>query len=130
MIGTKYGGVEGQYYQLPDLRGRVPLGMGQGPGLSDYPIGKQVGGPYTLTSVPAHTHDMTGINATSEKEDPTGAYLGKMVARKKKYSAKDPDAQLDARVIADAAKQVQPTSNTQPFLTLKFFICVSGHSPR
>ena len=59
LIGTTYGGDGVSTFALPDLQGRAPIGMGQGPGLSTYIIG-QLGGveQVTLTSqqMPAHTH--------------------------------------------------------------------------
>ena len=41
LIGTYYGGNGTSNFALPDLRGRVPVGQGQGPGLSPYSIGSR-----------------------------------------------------------------------------------------
>ena len=43
LLGTTYGGNGTNNFQLPDLRGRVPLGQGQGPGLSNYVLGQASG---------------------------------------------------------------------------------------
>ncbi|GAB3523778.1 hypothetical protein GCM10027442_50570 [Emticicia fontis] len=43
LLGTTYGGNGQTTFGLPDLRGRVAIGMGQGPGLSNYDLG-QIGG--------------------------------------------------------------------------------------
>src|ERR1700682_4249256 len=43
LLGTTYGGNGIQTFGLPDLRGRVAVGAGQGPGLSNY-IPGQVSG--------------------------------------------------------------------------------------
>lgn len=40
LLGTTYGGNGIQTFGLPDLRGHVPIGQGQGPGLPDYEMGK------------------------------------------------------------------------------------------
>lgn len=40
LLGTTYGGNGTTTFGLPDLRGRVPVGQGQGPGLSNYSIGQ------------------------------------------------------------------------------------------
>ena len=50
LIGTTYGGNGTTTFSLPDLRGRVPVGMGTGSGLSNYVIGQQ-GGTETKTFV-------------------------------------------------------------------------------
>src|SRR5436305_10346690 len=60
LIGTTYGGDGQSTFALPDLRGRVPLHLGQGPGLSNNYILAENGGveQVTLTTaqIPAHTH--------------------------------------------------------------------------
>ena len=43
IIGTTYGGDGRTTFALPDLRGRVPVGFGQSPGLSNYSIGEKKG---------------------------------------------------------------------------------------
>jgi len=63
VIGTAYGAVDGTHFNLPDLRGRVPLGVGNGPGLSSYIIGDNGGEEshtLTLTETPTHSHIDSG----------------------------------------------------------------------
>src|SRR5881398_4219752 len=59
LLGTTYGGDGQTNFALPDLRGRVPISSGQGPGLQNYNLG-QVGGEETFTltgnQVGAHSH--------------------------------------------------------------------------
>jgi microcystin-dependent protein len=59
LLGTTYGGDGRSTFALPDLRGRVAMHYGQGPGLSSYLIG-QTGGTETTTlsisNLPAHNH--------------------------------------------------------------------------
>ncbi|MCW5850233.1 MAG: tail fiber protein [Anaerolineae bacterium] len=43
VIGLRYGGDGRTTFGLPDLRGRVPVGMGQGQGLMSYPLGQSGG---------------------------------------------------------------------------------------
>ena len=59
ILGTTYGGNGQTTFALPDLRGRVPVGTGQGPGLPSVNLGEQAGEPaHTLiaTEMPAHNH--------------------------------------------------------------------------
>jgi microcystin-dependent protein len=59
ILGTTYGGNGTTTFQLPDLRGRVPVCAGQGPGLSDWQLGQAAGSEtVTLTDkqLPVHTH--------------------------------------------------------------------------
>lgn len=59
LIGTTYGGDGVNTFALPDLRGRIPIGQGQGTGLSVRVTG-QIGGaeavPLTAAQAPVHTH--------------------------------------------------------------------------
>lgn len=70
-IGTAYGSADGSHFNVPDLRGRLPLGAGPGTGfgatawtLGQQPIGAGVaGGEQTHTllvaEIPSHAH---GVN--------------------------------------------------------------------
>ena len=63
LILTKYGGNGTTNFALPDLRGRVPIGAGQGPGLPNYTLGQVVGiNQVALQSnqLPSHTHSVPG----------------------------------------------------------------------
>lgn len=59
LLGTLYGGDGVTTFGVPDLRGRVPIGQGQGPGLTQRVIA-QAGGVEAVTlleaNLPAHTH--------------------------------------------------------------------------
>ena len=62
LLGTNYGGNGVNTFGLPDLRGRVPIGQGQGPGLSPRTIGQPGGSETTtliITQMPSHTHTIT-----------------------------------------------------------------------
>jgi microcystin-dependent protein len=66
LLGTMYGGNGQTTFGLPDLRGRAMIGMGQGPGLSNYYQGLQgVGGTETCNTLVAHTHAATIANASA-----------------------------------------------------------------
>ncbi|MEM7057623.1 MAG: tail fiber protein [Pseudomonadota bacterium] len=43
LLGTTYGGDGRTTFQLPDLRGRTPVGEGQGPGLQNVALGQEFG---------------------------------------------------------------------------------------
>jgi microcystin-dependent protein len=59
ILGTTYGGNGTTTFALPDLRGRVPIGQGTGPGLSTYVLGES-GGTETISvlnsNLPSHSH--------------------------------------------------------------------------
>lgn len=62
LLGTTYGGDGVTTFALPDLRGRAPIGWGQGPGLSSYTLGQSSGTENTtilISNMPAHNHAAT-----------------------------------------------------------------------
>src|SRR5579871_1325708 len=65
LIGTYFGGDGVRTFALPDLRGRIAVSSGQGPGLSNYDLG-QVGGveahTLTVSETPVHTHPVNAVN--------------------------------------------------------------------
>jgi microcystin-dependent protein len=68
LLGTSYGGNGVSTFGLPDLQGRVPLGVGQDPSRGQWTVG-QIGGSesvaLTTAQIPAHNHQiMAASNAT------------------------------------------------------------------
>lgn len=71
LIGTTYGGDGIHNFGIPDLRGRVPIHAGQGPGLANYVLGQASGhetATITASQMPAHTHGTSqmGISVNSQ----------------------------------------------------------------
>src|SRR5262245_27946958 len=69
LLGTPYGGTGVTTFALPDLRGRVPVHPGQGPGLSPYSLGQMAGTEMVTlltTQIPQHSHNVAcnGDDAT------------------------------------------------------------------
>jgi microcystin-dependent protein len=48
VLGTTYGGNGSSTFALPDLRGRVPIGAGMGPGLNNVNLGQKSGDEWTM----------------------------------------------------------------------------------
>jgi MYXO-CTERM domain-containing protein len=71
ILGTTYGGDGRTTFALPDLRGRVGLHFGEGPGMSDIDLGERLGSE-TMTldpwQMPEHTHTVV--------PEPSAALLG------------------------------------------------------
>jgi len=70
LLGTTYGGDGVNTFGLPDLRSRLPMGDGSGPGLTPRVLGNKGGSETaTLTAamLPSHTHSLNtaGVDATS-----------------------------------------------------------------
>jgi microcystin-dependent protein len=76
LLGTVYGGDGRTTFGLPDLRGRIPIHYGQGPGLSSYAIGQGDGVEnviLTTAELPAHEHSLVANSAAANVDIPNGA---------------------------------------------------------
>jgi microcystin-dependent protein len=132
LIGTTYGGDGVQNFNLPDLRGRVPIHMGQGQGLTNRPIGSSFGAEtVTLdaTNLPAHNHLInTGGDATTAA--PSGNYPANSTGFSL-YSLAAADSSLNtAAVDPFSLGTVQPHSNLMPTQCVNFIIALIGYFPQ
>jgi len=80
LIGTIFGGDGETTFAMPDLRGRIPVGTGQGPTSSSYAIGETGGSEsvtLTVPQTPAHTHaiDAGGLTGTIRVKSGAGNQL-------------------------------------------------------
>jgi microcystin-dependent protein len=127
LLGTVYGGNGVTTFQLPDLRGRTPVGYG-----NNYPIGTSFGVEgVTLNSsqVPAHTHAINATTTAGTLRDPNGSIYGTPANSGQAYaSASSGATQLTAQQMQNAGGS-QPHSNLQPYNVLNFSICLYGIFP-
>lgn len=79
VIGVVYGATDGTHFNIPDLRGRIPLGVGSAPSLSSYVLGANGGEEtHTLTTseAPSHSHSDSGHSHTEGNASPTLIAIG------------------------------------------------------
>jgi microcystin-dependent protein len=148
LLGTMYGGNGVSTFQLPDLQGRVPLGSGQGNGLTARVQGQAIGSEViTLTQaeMPAHTHVLTTpLTATPRCNGSPGNQLtpvGNVPAVESAgvtatYSSAAPDASMSSGVVALAGGATaaitggnMPHDNRQPVLAMNYCIALNGIFP-
>jgi microcystin-dependent protein len=128
LIGTTYGGDGQTTFNLPDLRGRVP--MHAGTGVSTYTLA-QSGGVETETlsiqQIPAHSHGFGATTATGTQTSPNGAVLANSQGPQP-YIQEDPDNALAAQAVGSTGAS-QPHDNLQPLLGVNFIISLFGIFP-
>ena len=81
LLGTIYGGDGTTTFGLPDLRGRVSIHEGMGPGLTNYRLGQKAGAERVILdegNLPAHSHDLKASTLESDTDVPTAGYSGKI----------------------------------------------------
>src|SRR5580704_1716263 len=126
LIGTTYGGDGQSTFALPDLRGRVPVHMGQSSGLSNYVLAQNGGAEIVtlnMTQIPSHTHAANAKASSSDSASPNNEYWGS--ASIAPYSDKAPTGQM-AGAAMTAAGGSQPHDNMLPFLVINFIISLFG----
>lgn len=131
LLGTTYGGDGQTTFALPDLRGRVPIHWGTGPGLTNRVQG-EVSGTETCTLIanqmPAHNHLINAQSAAGTTTSPSGAYLAGQPRGGAMMYASTPDSNLSASALSVAGGN-QPHNNMQPYLAVTFIIALNGIFP-
>jgi microcystin-dependent protein len=152
IIGTRYGGDAQRTFNLPEMRGTVPIGMGNGPGLTPRTLTKVVVGAQTVpiytNQTANHTHTVTtkfqagGIagamaNLTDRPAADSWLSRGGQSIGATNYAVANyvPSGTLDttfpAQTITPGGGVASPTAheNRQPFLPINFCICLNGAYP-
>lgn len=123
LLGTTFGGDGRTTFALPDLRGRVPIGVSV-----DYSHGQRGGEErHTLlpAEIPSHTHTLQASNQPANRES-----LGNSVwsaSSRNGYSSATPNGSLASGSVQAVGGQSH--ENMQPFLTLRFVIAIQGAFP-
>jgi microcystin-dependent protein len=137
ILGTTYGGNGTTTFQLPDLQGRVPIGQGTGPGLSNIALG-QKGGSNSVTlsvnNLPQHIHGLSAaqirVNNVGEASSPVGRVLGNSPSN---YAEGFGNNQFLATGsltgTTDNAGSGSPLSIYNPYLGMNYVICMQGIFP-
>jgi microcystin-dependent protein len=143
ILGTMYGGDGRTTFGLPDLRGRVAIHPGAGPGLSSYRVGEKGGVEnVTLTQnqIPAHNHtsvlkasatDATIGTPTANASLATpGAMAGRAFTPTLGYDSAAPGVDLNSgSIVGGNTGGGQHHTNIQPFLGIYHLIALTGVFP-
>ena len=128
LYGTTYGGDGRVTFGLPDLRGRVPMHTGNGPGLTGRPQGSRGGSETETLSVqqmPSHSHIINASQGASD-DDASGSLPGSP-GRTRIYDSAA-NTTMSAGMVANSGGG-GAHNNMQPFLTLRACIAVQGTFP-
>ena len=130
LIGTTYGGNGQTTFALPDLRGRVPIHQGQGPGLSARTRGERAGEvnhALLVGEIPSHAHVARGSSQVGTLVKPANGFPARNAIQVPQWGA-GADVTLNAGAIASTGgSQAHP--NQQPYLALNYVIALVGEFP-
>jgi microcystin-dependent protein len=132
LFGTIYGGDGRDTFGLPDLRGRVPIHQGTGPGLAERRLGSKAGvenATVTENQLASHTHELRASGDPAEDNDP----VGHLPARSTSASLYSDDYEVEEVYLHDSAVGntggSQSHSNVMPFLCIHFIVALFGIYP-
>lgn len=132
LIGTTYGGDGQSTFALPDLRGRLPVHYGQGPGLSSRILGGKGGAEsvtLTLNQVPAHTHPLLASTDQASAPEPAGHVPARTnPATIDTYTELGPLVALAPQAVTSTGGS-QSHDNLMPYQCVSFIISLFGIFP-
>jgi microcystin-dependent protein len=124
LLGTTYGGNGQTTFALPNLRGRVPVHMGNG-----HTLGEAAGSTSVTVNIqqlPTHTHAMMGSQTAGDVPVPTNTVLAETTALI--YGDVTALTTLNPVGVSSVGGS-QPHNNMMPYLTLNFIIALQGIFP-
>src|ERR1700752_543828 len=128
LLGTGYGGYGPTTFNLPNLRGRVPVHMGSG-----HDLGETAGSTAVTVNIqqlPTHLHVLNASNLTGNKVNPNFGGTGFVLAQEpgNPYGPAQGLTTLNAGSIANVGGS-QANNNMMPYLVLTFIIALQGIFP-
>lgn len=141
LLGTSFGGDGVSTFNLPDLRGRVPVhsGASQGPGQPSYSLGQKGGSTsvnLTTAQLPSHSHNLAGDASNGTASSPSGGNLAQTSdgardpAITNTYTTGTPanPVTLNTSAISSTGGG-QPVNTMPPYTALNYIICLQGIFP-
>lgn len=132
LLGTIYGGDGRTTFGLPDMRGRIPLHEGTGPGLSPRRLGSK-GGAETVTlttnQIPSHNHPMQTANVPPNQTTPNGHVLSQTPVVDPFYAPPEGDfTPMNTAAISNVGGS-RSHNNLMPYLCINYIIALVGIYP-
>ena len=128
LIGTTYGGDGQSTFGLPDLRGRIPIHMGNGFILAETGGAEEI--TLTISQIPAHSHVFlaTSDAASTAAPAPSETFARALASTITPYGTDAPNVNMSPQMIGPIGGS-QPHTNFQPYLCIDFIISLFGIFP-
>lgn len=135
LFGTTYGGDGRTTFGLPDLRSRIPIHQGNGPGLSTYSWGQRTGVETTtasLANLASHTHRaaIRTLSGAPNTMSPVGATFSVTGGNAYNNSATPTGRFMNAGAVGvENTGLGQAQNNMQPYTTIRYCVTTQGLYP-
>lgn len=123
LLGTTYGGNGQTTFGLPDLRGRIPIHMGNG-----HTLGERAGEQahtLSITELPTHNHM---LSASIQPANSASGYPPARSSGVNGYTTASPTGTMNPLAVGSVGGS-QAHLNMAPFLTISFCIALQGIFP-
>src|SRR4051794_14665830 len=123
LLGTTYGGNGQTTFALPNLRGQVPIHMGNG-----HTLGEKAGSTSVTVNIQqlaTHIHALNATNDNGATGNPTNAFLGSVNSM---YGPATSLTTMNPASVSSVGGS-QPHNNMMPYLVLNFIIALQGIFP-
>ena len=123
LLGTRYGGNGQTHFALPNLRGRLPIHVGNG-----HTLGEAAGSTSVTVNIqqlPTHMHALQVNSASGTTSNPTNNYLG---GANNMYGGPSLLVTMNPGTVTSVGGS-QPHNNMMPYLVLNFIIALQGIFP-
>lgn len=131
LFGTIYGGDGRTTFGLPDLRGRIPVHAGQGPGLSNRRLGQKTGSErvtLTLNEIPSHTHTAQASDNQATSTTLSNKVLARVETDASFYASTSDPRTLINGVVSNTGGS-QSHNDMMPTLCIHFIVALVGIYP-
>ncbi len=135
LLGTQYGGDGQTTFALPDLRGRLTVGVAPGPGSPTNTQGQKSGSEtqvMTVATMPAHSHIVNATNSDGDLPGPAGKLLAAAPTggsgNETIYSDQPANKTMSPAMISSTGSG-QPFPVLDPFQALTHCIAMQGYFP-
>ncbi len=131
LLGTYYGGDGTTTFALPDMRGRLPVHMGHGVGLTSRMIGTRTGTELetiTVANMPNHDHQFTATSNAGDSTSINGKVPAKAPGQAYALAGTSGQVSLIESTVQSAGGN-QPHWNLMPYTCVSFIISLKGYYP-
>ena len=133
LYGTMYGGDGRSTFGVPDLRGRVAMSKGTGPGLTPRTEGQKSGSETNTliaAQMPQHNHRINTTETSLNTHDPNGSIFATFDDPNNIYMNNSPtiNHQMATNAVTNSGGG-QPVNNMQPFLVINYCVALEGVYP-
>lgn len=132
LFGTIYGGDGRTTFGLPDMRGRLPMHAGTGPGLSQRSLGARLGAEnetLNANQIGSHSHNMQASNSAGTSSTPSGSFAKDISSSSLYVTALTANTTtLSPNMVTNTGGSTSHT-NVMPFLCVHFIVALFGIYP-